>query len=74
LIEMVQLSSNLRSVVPLLYLIIQLTDGNPGSYPHPKPHYSSASHQPYLPAPTGKRPSCAGPTDTFCTKIDYYPT
>ena len=73
--EMVHPSSILWLVFPLLCVIIQLADGNPGSYPQPKPHYSSqGGSQPYLPAPTGKRPSCAGPTDTFCTKVDYYPT
>ncbi|EFX70522.1 hypothetical protein DAPPUDRAFT_309408 [Daphnia pulex] len=71
---MVHSSSNLCWLAfPLLYVIIQFADGNPG-YPHPKPHYSPQGSQPYLPAPTGKRPSCAGPTDTFCTKVDYYPT
>lgn len=68
-------SPNLWLVVPLLYLATQLVDGNPGSYAYPKPHYvSHGGSQPYLPAPSGKRPSCAGPWDTFCTQIEYYPT
>lgn len=58
----------------LFQLATQLTNGNPGSYGHSKPHYHSHGSQPYLPAPNGKRPTCAGPSDTFCTTIDYYPT
>ena len=57
----------------LLQIIAQLTNGNPGPYgQYPKTHYPSS--QPYLPAPNGKRPACAGDSDTFCDKIDYYPT
>lgn len=66
---------NYLLIASLMYLTARSAHANPGAYGHNKvynPSYTGS--QPYLPALPGKRPSCAGPSDTFCTKIDYYPT
>lgn len=65
-----------KMLVAFILYVIAWVDANPGSYSYVKTHHhhSYSSSQSYLAAPPGKRPSCAGESDTFCTTIDYYPT
>lgn len=51
---------------------VQCATGSYQSVAKEQTHYDGAPS--YLPAPLGKRPPCAGPSDTFCAHIDYYPT
>ena len=71
-----------NSLLVLLLIFTSLVNAEPrgfdgGSVPNPYGFTSYGNYGPsmnYLPAPPGKRPTCAGSSDTFCTRVDYYPT
>ncbi|XP_046393934.1 protein spaetzle 5 [Ischnura elegans] len=56
-------------LVTLCLVAVVFAGGGP-----PCDHYGGRGCRPFLPAPPGKRPSCASPGATFCEKPEHYPT
>ncbi|GLG97137.1 Uncharacterized protein GBIM_03963 [Gryllus bimaculatus] len=52
-----------------LFVVLPSLDSSPQC-----DHYGGCRNYPFLPAPPGRTPSCAKPGQTYCEKIEHYPT